>query len=62
MKTYNNNALKGYSTQFLLDLKWCLDLRLKYQKEIARRCGCSNRAEFEQFIIEELKRRNYIKN
>lgn len=61
MKTYNNDALKGYSTQFLIDLKWCLDLRLKYQKEIAKKCGCANRAEFKDCIIEELKRRNYTK-
>jgi hypothetical protein len=60
MKT-DNNALKGYSTQFLIDLKWCLDLRLKYQKEIAKKCGCANRAEFKDCIIEELKRRNYTK-
>ena len=61
MKKNYNNALKGYSTQFLLDLKWCLDLRLKYQKEIAKKCGCVNRAEFKDCIIEELKKRNYIK-
>lgn len=61
MKTYNNNALKGYSTQFLIDLKWCLDMRFSYQKEIAKKCGCVNRAEFEKCIIEELKKRNYIK-
>lgn len=61
MKT-DNNALKGYSTQFLIDLKWCLDLRLKYQKEIAKKCGCANRAEFKDCIIEELKKRNFFKN
>lgn len=60
MKT-DNNTLKGYSTQFLIDLKWCLDLRLKYQKEIAKKCGCANHAEFKDCIIEELKRRNYTK-
>lgn len=61
MKTYNSNALEGYSTQFLLDLKYCLDLRFHYQKEIAKKCGCANRAEFKECIIEELQRRNYNK-
>ena len=56
----NNNALNGYSTQFLIDLKWCLDLRLNYQKEIAKKCGCVNRSEFKQCIIEELKKRNFF--
>lgn len=52
-----SNVLKGYSTQYLLDLKYVLDLRYKYQRELMARCGCKTKEEFKEAIKRELASR-----